>query len=122
METLNIIAYIFYLLITFYITVIVGKNLHHHGKPYLKGIFDNDQSLYNSINNILLTDYYLLNLGYALLMLQSWENIYSYSILIETISLKSGKIIITLGIIHYNNLLIFSLVKHFKIKKTSTIN
>ena len=121
METLNTIAYVIYLIITLYITVIVGKNLHHHGKPYLQGIFE-DETLYHSINNILLTGYYLLNLGYALVMLQSWENIYSYPHLIEAISTKSGKIIITLGIIHYNNLLIFSLINYFKTKKNVNIN
>jgi hypothetical protein len=117
MEKLNTIAYIIYLLITTYITVVVGKSLHHHGKPYLHDIFDGKETLYNAINNILLTGYYLLNVGYALLMLQSWEVITNYVELVEAITYKSGIIIITLGIIHYNNLMTFTLVKHFKNKK-----
>ncbi len=117
MEKLNTIAYIIYLLITCYITVVVGQSLHRHGKPYLDDIFDGDTTLYNAINNILLTGYYLLNIGYAFLMLRSWEIITNYQALVEAITYKSGIIIITLGIIHYNNLMTFTLVKHFKNKK-----
>ncbi|MCP4520412.1 MAG: hypothetical protein GY827_01735 [Cytophagales bacterium] len=116
MEKLNIIAYLIYLSITFYITVIVGKNLYHHGVHYLKDIFDGNKDIYIPVNKILLTGYYLLNLGYAMYMLNSWEEITTKSELIKSIIENSGKIILILAVIHYNNLLTFSLVKKYNHK------
>lgn len=100
----NILAYCIYLLFTFTVIVKVGKICYHHGKVYSLQIFDNDAEFTNRVNNILLVCYYLLNLGYCLLTISTWQIVVSWQQCIETVAIKAGTILITIGIIHFINI------------------
>ncbi len=69
---MNTIAYILYLIITYIITVRVGFIFYRNGRVFILELLHQDVQLTDFINRILLTGYYLLNLGYAALMLRSW--------------------------------------------------
>jgi hypothetical protein len=92
-----IITYSFYLIITICVTVWVARTLFKNGKVFLIDIFHGNQELADSVNNLLLVGFYLINLGYAVYTLQ----------VIEELSIKIGLIILILGGMHFFNLYIF---------------
>jgi hypothetical protein len=82
----------------------------------------NDGHIAHAINNTLLVLYYLLNIGYATLMLIAWQPITNYTQLLEAVTSKLGIIIITLAVIHYGNMLtIFFISKYRTQHKTNNI-
>lgn len=113
----NITAYLIFILLTVLVTVIVGGNLHKTGAVFLRSIFIQEVELMQNINNILLTGYYLVNIGFALYTLILWKTISSYPELISRVSTNFGTLILGLGIIHCINLTAFYITA--KIKKVN---
>jgi hypothetical protein len=107
---MNIVAYIIYLFITYIITVRVGKIFYKNGRIYILSIVHGDEQLTDFINKILLAGYYLMNLGYATIMLSFWKTVTSYADVIASVSNMTGKIILSLSIVHFTNMYIIHLI------------
>lgn len=116
----NIISYFIYLSITFYITIVVGKICFNNGEVYLGRIIDGKPEMVSFINRLLLIGYYLLNLGYAALMLSFWPEIKSISEAILVLFGRIGKIVFLLGVMHYNNMLVTYLIS-LKLNKQNNL-
>lgn len=101
---MNTLAYILYLFITYLITVRVGLIFYRNGRLFILNLLQQDVQLTNFINRILLTGYYLLNLGYAALMLRTWDTITTWTALLVSIGTMTGKIMLTLAMIHFCNM------------------
>ncbi len=102
-----IVTYILYLIITIFLTIWVARTLFKNGKIFLYDIFHGNRELADSVNNLLLVGFYLINLGYAVYTLQITHDISSVQAIIEKLSLKIGLIILILGGMHFMNLYIF---------------
>ncbi len=102
---MNTLAYIIYLCLTYLITVRVGFLFYRNGRVFILGLLNNNESLTNAINRILLTGYYLLNLGYAALMISTWDTVTNWTGLLVSITGMTARIILTLAVIHYCNML-----------------
>jgi len=112
---MNTLAYILYLVITYFITVHVGLIFYRNGRVYILRLLQNDEALTDFINRILLTGYYLLNLGYAALMIRSWQAVNNMEELMSSVLIMTGKIMLTLAVIHFFNMAaiyLFSRKKH----------
>jgi hypothetical protein len=107
---MNIVAYIIYLFITYIITVRVGKVFYKNGRHYILSIVHGDEQLTDFINKILLAGYYLMNLGYATIMLSFWKTVTSYADLIASVSSMTGRILLSLAIVHFANMYIISII------------
>ncbi|MDX1936168.1 MAG: hypothetical protein SFU21_03590 [Flavihumibacter sp.] len=103
---MNSIAYILYLAVTWLITVHVGWGLYKNGRIYILNLLQGNEMLTDAINRILLTGYYLLNLGYATLMITQWQTIQNWQQLINSICGMVGSILLTLAAIHFVNMLV----------------
>jgi hypothetical protein len=101
---MNVIAYSIYLFLTYFITVHVGWRFYTNGRLYILNLLEGDEAFTDFINRILLVGYYLLNLGYAALMISLWETIENWTQLVESIFLMTGRILLTLAFIHYINM------------------
>lgn len=66
---LNLVTYGFYLAISLLITFRVGGLLNQYGLVFLTNQLDGNHRLALAINNLLLIGYYLINIGYILLIL-----------------------------------------------------
>lgn len=66
---LSLVTYGFYLAISLLITFRVGAQLNQYGLVFLTNQLDGNQRLALAINNLLLIGYYLINIGYILLIL-----------------------------------------------------
>lgn len=112
---INIISYSLYLIITFYITIVVGWKFYKLGLVYLKNLIK-DTLVAESTNRILLMGYYLVNLGYAALKLNGWKPINNYSEMISVLSVQIGVILLTLCMLHYCNMGIIYLLRKKQLK------
>jgi hypothetical protein len=102
-----IITYSFYLVITICLTIWVARTLFKNGKVFLVDIFHGNKELADSVNNLLIVGFYLINLGYAVYTLQVADQINNTQQIIEMLSVKIGLIILILGFMHFFNLYIF---------------
>ncbi|MFY7899925.1 MAG: hypothetical protein ACOVNY_07055 [Chitinophagaceae bacterium] len=109
-------TYAIYLLVTITLTVWVAKALFKNGKIFLIDIFHGNTALADSVNNLLLVGFYLINIGYVVYTLQTDTNVTNARVMIEELSLKIGCIILVLGVMHFCNLFIF-----FKLRKRAQI-
>jgi hypothetical protein len=110
-----IITYSFYLVITIALTIWVARSLFRNGKVFLIDIFHGNRELADSVNNLLLVGFYLINIGYAVYTLQVTSSITNFQEVIEKLSVKIGLIILILGAMHFFNLYIF-----FTLRKKAT--
>lgn len=102
-----IITYCAYLFLTISLTIWVAKTLFRNGKLFLIDIFHGNKELADSVNNLLLVGFYLVNIGYAVYTLRVQSAVTDLRETIETLSIKVGFIILLLGGMHFFNLYIF---------------
>jgi hypothetical protein len=102
-----IITYCCYLLLTISLTVWVARTLFKNGKVFLLDIFHGNKEIADSVNNLLLVGFYLVNLGYAVYTMQVLDMINNVREVLEILSFKVGLIILILGGMHFFNLYIF---------------
>jgi hypothetical protein len=108
METTKIlIGYAIYLPITLFLTYYVSKTLFKNSKIYMLDIFRGREEIANATNKLFETGFYLLNLGFALMILEIYLYKDSYQELIEKLSYKIGGFSIYLGIMLFLNLYFF---------------
>ena len=108
METTKIlIGYAIYLPIALFLTYYVSKTLFKNSKIYMLDIFKGREEIANATNKLFETGFYLLNLGFTLMILEM--NMYdnSYQVLIEKLSYKIGGFSIYLGLMLFLNLYFF---------------
>lgn len=110
-----LIGYSIYLPIVIFLTFYVSKTLFKNGKIYMLDIFKGREEIANATNKLFETGFYLLNLGYALLILELHMTSNSYQHLIERLSFKIGGFSIYLGLMLFLNLYLF-----FRGKKKTT--
>lgn len=122
METTKIlIGYAVYLPIALFLTFYVSKTLFKNSKVYMLDIFKGREEIANATNKLFETGFYLLNIGFALLIMKItiYEN--DYRNLIEALSSKIGGFAIYLGIMLFINLYFFFRGKR-KAKETQRPN
>ena len=118
---MNTFAYLVYFLITYIIVVHVGFSFYRNGRIFILLLLQ-DEKMTDFINRILLTGYYLLNLGYAAVMIHSWKTILTWTDLVTTVGNRIGVILVTLSLIHYCNMAVILLIsrRHHHFLKTKT--
>jgi hypothetical protein len=108
METTKIlIGYAIYLPIAIFLTYYVSRTLFQNGKIYMLDIFKGREEIANATNKLFETGFYLLNLGFALMILTINEYKNDYQTLIEALSYKIGGFSIYLGLMLFLNLYFF---------------
>jgi len=108
METTKIlIGYAVYVPIALFLTLYVSKTLFRNSKIYMLDIFKGREEIARATNKLFETGFYLLNIGFALMILKI--NLYTndYQNLVEALSYKIGGFSIYLGIMLFINLYFF---------------
>ena len=108
METTKIlVGYAIYLPIALFLTYYVSKTLFKNSKIYMLDIFKGREEIATATNKLFETGFYLLNLGFALMILEMTIYKDDYQSLIEALSYKIGGFAIYLGIMLFLNLYFF---------------
>ena len=110
-----LITYLAYLIISVLLTIWVARTLFRNGKVFLFDIFHGNDQLATAVNNLLLTGFYLINIGYAVYTLKVFDNITRITEVLEILSIKIGSIILILGFMHFLNMFVF-----YKLRKRAT--
>lgn len=105
---LNLIAYGIYILLSVYIIVVIGNICYRNGNIYVLSLIPGHKELCLRINSILLVGYYLVNIGYSLTTIISWEKVATLPQLIETIAVKTAIIVAGLCALHYTNIVVLT--------------
>lgn len=108
MDTTKIlIGYAVYLPIALLLTLYVSRTLFRNSKIYMLDIFKDREEIALATNKLFETGFYLLNLGFALMILKIRLYNNNYQELVEALSYKIGSFSIYLGLMLFINLYFF---------------
>lgn len=102
-----ILAYCIYLPFSILLTFYVAKSLFKNGKVFMLDIFNGREEIAFATNKLFEVGFYLLNLGFALLILEVESALGNYQNMIEILSYKLGGFSIYLGLMLFLNLYLF---------------
>lgn len=105
--SLNFTAYLIYLPVVIVLTWYVAHVLFRNSKVFMLDIFNGRAEIAGSTNKLFETGFYLLNLGFALKIMDIATDIGSNRNLLEILSAKIGGFSIYLGIMLFFNLYLF---------------
>lgn len=108
MDTTKIlIGYAVYLPIALLLTLYVSKTLFRNSKIYMLDIFKGREEIAFATNKLFETGFYLLNIGFSLMILKIRIYNATYQELVEALSYKIGSFSIYLGLMLFINLYFF---------------
>jgi hypothetical protein len=102
------ITYGVYLAISATVTIWVAWTLHRRGRVFLVESFQGNEKLADSVNDLLVVGFYLINFGYVTLALKYGDKPANLQETIEFLATKVGLVLVILGGMHFVNLLGFS--------------
>ena len=105
--SLNFTAYLIYLPVVIVLTWYVAHILFRNSKVFMLDIFNGRTDIAISTNKLFETGFYLLNLGFALTIMEEATDIGSNRNLLEILSAKIGGFSIYLGVMLFFNLYLF---------------
>ena len=105
--SLNLLAYFVYLPIVILLTWYVAHTLFKNSKIFMLDIFNGKTDIALSTNKLFETGFYLLNLGFALTIMEIADTIYDGRDMLEILSTRIGGFSIYLGIMLFFNLYLF---------------
>lgn len=106
-------VYITYAAIALVLTIYLARTLAHHGGVFLETVFE-DQRLAVAVNRLLVVGFYLVNLGWALMMLKA-ADAPTATVAIETLAEKLGILLLVLAAMHFGNLYVFHRIRRQRI-------
>lgn len=111
-ETTAIGFYLVYAVIAVGLVVWLARTLNRNGNVFLRDVFD-DEDMGVAVNHLLVVGFYLLNLGYALLLYRLDplydSNIAAFNDLVSRV----GILVVSLGVIHLFNMLVFWRIRNY---------
>ena len=106
-------AYVAYLAISLFITVYLARTLHLHGRPFLVDVCRGNEGTADAVNHLLVVGFYLTNAAFVLLTLRSGLIVQSLRDAVELLSTKVGTVLFILGIMHFGNLIVLSVIRRW---------
>ena len=120
--SLTVWMYLIYLAISVVVTVWVARTLFKRGGIFLVDAFGGNVPLAESVNHLLVVGFYLINIGYVTLALQSDTHPESVDKMIEILSGKIGIVLLVLGGMHFFNLAVFTKVRRLGTRRMTPAN
>jgi uncharacterized membrane protein len=100
-------SYLVYLAVSLAATVGVARSLRRNGRVFLVEAFHGNAELADSVDSLLVVGFYLINVGYVLMVLRAEGNRESVREAIELVCSKIGPVLLVLGAMHFGNLYVF---------------
>jgi hypothetical protein len=107
----TVITYCLYLTISIGLTIWVARALFRNGRTFLVEVFRGNEALAESVNQLLVVGFYLVNFGFVALWLRLGQQVTSMQGSIEALSAKVGLVLLVLGTIHFINLYAFNQIR-----------
>lgn len=113
-----IIIHVIYVLVSISFTYWVGKNLFKNGRVFLIEAFKQDIAMAESVNQLLLVGFYLVNFGLVSLFLSVGNHPENLLQAIEYLSYKFGVVLMVLGGMHFFNMRNIAKMRSRSLEKT----
>jgi hypothetical protein len=101
-----VFIYAVYGLVSVALTIVLARTLFKHGAVFLEDVFQENPGMAESINRLLVVGFYMLNLGYAFLILRVSDPS-DLADAVEILVNRLGLLLVSLGLIHFVNLGVF---------------
>ena len=99
-------VYAAYAVISVALTVYLARTLSRNGAVFLDDVFKDTPKLAEAVNKLLVVGFYLVNLGYAALIMKS-EPAETSVAAVEVLAWKLGALLMSLAFMHFVNLFVF---------------
>lgn len=106
-----LITHLGYLVVSIPLTIWVAKTLHRNGRVFLVDSFRGNEALADSVNQLLVVGFYLLNLGFVCLFIRNGTRPEDVAAAVEEASVKVGTVMLVLGLMHLFNLYVFNKIR-----------
>jgi hypothetical protein len=106
-----VFTYLLYLAVSVTLTVWVARKWRRNGRAFLVDVFHGNESLADSVSQLLAAGFYLINLGYVSLALKLGYDVADLQGAIEALSRKVGTVLVALGGMHFFNLYVLSRIR-----------
>ena len=103
-----VLIQLFYLVLSIGLTVLVGWVLFRNGRVFLLEAFRQDAVVADAVNRLMLTGFYLLNIGAVSLFLSFFEQPKTDATALVWLTSKLGLVMLVLGALHYANMINFA--------------
>ena len=104
------IVYAVYAAVSVGLTVWLARQLSASGRVFLEDVFTDNHALANAVNRLLVVGFYLVNLGYACLLMTGGTAVDVRSA-IETLAGKLGALLLSLAVMHFLNMFVFHRIR-----------
>ncbi|HET9730408.1 MAG TPA: hypothetical protein VFR41_13335 [Acidimicrobiia bacterium] len=98
-------TYIAYAAAALTLTIWLARTLYRNGAVFLEEVFDRKE-IAVAVNRLLVTGFFMINLGYAMFLLKSNEA-NSATQAVELLVQKLGILLLTLAAVHFVNVYVF---------------
>ena len=110
-DTLTFLEYGIYFVVSLAVTIWVGRTLFGSGRPFLIEAFHGNETMADSVNNLLIIGFYLVNAGFMLLFLSSKDHPTNGIKVVEDLSKSVGVVVVVLGVMHFINLVVLNALR-----------
>jgi hypothetical protein len=110
-DSLTYLEYGIYLFLSLGITIWVGRTLFRSGRPFLVEAFHGNETMADSVNNLLIIGFYLVNVGFMLHFLSSKQHPATGIDVVEHLSKSVGVVVVVLGVMHFINLVVLNALR-----------
>src|SRR3954469_3304723 len=93
------------------LTIWLARTLAKSGEVFLEDVFADNPRMAAAVNRLLVVGFYLLNLGYAFLTLKASTPAVTGVEAIETLAMKLGALLLSLGALHFFNMYLFHRIR-----------
>lgn len=107
MTNLTVLTYFIYLPIVLLLTLYVARILFRNARVFMLDIFNGRTDLADSTNRLFEVGFYLLNVGFALWIMEIYGSMDTTQDVVEKLAGKVGGFSIYLGIVLFLHLLLF---------------
>jgi hypothetical protein len=105
-----VVVYGSYAVVSVALTVWIARTLFRNGQVFLDDVFADNPKLAAAVNRLLVVGFYLVNLGYASLLLKAGGADDAVQA-IEVLSSKLGLLLLSLAAMHFGNLYVFHRIR-----------
>ena len=106
--------YVIYSVVSVGLVVWLAHTLFRNGEVFLEDVFEDNPRLAKAVNHLLVVGFYMANLGYAALLLQSNaapDGVTAVELLVN----KLGVLLVSLAVLHFANMYVF-----YRIRRRAT--
>ena len=114
---MTVTTYIVYICLVLAITVLVARTLSKNGVLFLIDGFAGNEALARSVNHLLVVGFYLINLGVALLRMETRRVIETTDAAILFLTQNIGLVLLIVGVMHMFNLFLIGRYRQTQIDR-----